>query len=475
MTMNKKTFIATTTIITALLISIVAGVQVVEITKGNFIPTPQLTRILITKDGNIEPSTAPIEKLGNTYLVLSNINNYSIQILCDNIILDGQGFLLQSQTTGDLPLAGIFLENTINVTVQNIRIKAYQEGIRNYYSSNNKIVENKISDCTFGISMVYSDNIIIEKNTITNSNAGIFFSASSQITIRENNITKNGSGINLYMNPGFTDHINITRNNINYNSGTGIEIQGSSKDIVTENNITNNQVGVSFYTANSCTFYYNNFISNFEQFQIGYRNDSSTIPDIIWDNGKEGNYWSNYTGFDLNFDGIGDTPHIVDKPRLVTYLNNRTYIVGIDAQDKYPLIKPHILIDNNQPSASPTLAPTSSTSTNSVQTPSPTIAEPTATSNKQPTTSPTLTPTLSTTSNTSPTLTPAPSPSSTPNISPSESPTQQPTLEPSQFATSTPFRDGLSAPNTLPLTIGIATIAIVAVAGILAYFKKIKK
>jgi len=38
-----------------------------------------------------------------------------------------------------------------------------------------------------------------------------------------------------------------------------------------------------------------------------------------------GNYWSNYTGYDANDDGIGDTPYVIDA-------NNR---------DKYPLMSPY--------------------------------------------------------------------------------------------------------------------------------------
>ena len=51
-----------------------------------------------------------------------------------------------------------------------------------------------------------------------------------------------------------------------------------------------------------------------------------------WDNDIEGNYWSNYTGEDLNpHDGIGDTPHVIDATN----------------QDNYPLMNPYIPGDCN--------------------------------------------------------------------------------------------------------------------------------
>jgi len=58
-------------------------------------------------------------------------------------------------------------------------------------------------------------------------------------------------------------------------------------------------------------FYHNNFIHNDQQayfFTLGGTNS--------WDNGVEGNYWSNYTGVDLNHDGIGDTLHVIDSSNI---------------------------------------------------------------------------------------------------------------------------------------------------------------
>ena len=49
--------------------------------------------------------------------------------------------------------------------------------------------------------------------------------------------------------------------------------------------------------------------------------------DVInqWDNGTKGNFWSDYTGIDINSDGVGDTPYNLSD-------------VG-NKKDRYPLME----------------------------------------------------------------------------------------------------------------------------------------
>jgi len=119
------------------------------------------------------------------------------------------------------------------------------------------------------------------------------------------------------------------------NSGHGIDFYGSSNNI-TGNHIVKNGVGVyvnanfPFVGSQNNSIYRNNFINNTKQVSdILWESSFSVISVNIWDNGRTGNYWSDYTGTDANGDGIGDTDYIIDE-------NN---------QDNCPLIAPIYLFD----------------------------------------------------------------------------------------------------------------------------------
>ena len=72
------------------------------------------------------------------------------------------------------------------------------------------------------------------------------------------------------------------------------------------------------YIAEDNTFCRNIFSDSVYNVQIQSQDLHNT-----WDNGFEGNYWSNYNGTDSNNDQVGDTP----------------FIIGANNQDNYPLMK----------------------------------------------------------------------------------------------------------------------------------------
>jgi parallel beta-helix repeat protein len=114
----------------------------------------------------------------------------------------------------------------------------------------------------------------------------------------------------------------------------GLTLFESDNNSVVDAKIENNSVGVGLYQSNGNVFYHNSFIDNNKQVISNLYSPlsppSETYSTNGWNNGLEGNYWSDYIGMDLNHDGMGDTPYVVDRnntdnrPLMGTFSNFTT-------------------------------------------------------------------------------------------------------------------------------------------------------
>jgi len=183
-----------------------------------------------------------------------------IIVKADDITIDGNGFTLQGPGYG----YGFDLSDRSGVTIKNVTITGW----------------------SCGIHLVGSSGTNISKIEIINNWHGIELWESSGTIISGNNITKNRDGISLLKS---SDN-NITGNKIIDNNGHGIILEASSNNVI----------------------YHNHFIDN--RIQVY---DSNPAANDWYHTGKlEGNYWSDYPGFDDGsgtdkhanaYDGFGDT------------------------------------------------------------------------------------------------------------------------------------------------------------------------
>jgi len=216
-----------------------------------------------------------------------------------NTIIDGGG---DNDGVGDNVVHAV----ASNVSIRRFTIRNGYVGIWFEYSNNSLIAENNMTDNRDAVFIRYSYNCTITQNTVKNTaERGIFITDSSNFTIDSNQVY--GSGY-YGINTNASTNGLIARNSAyqNYYDGIGLGM-GSRNCAVIGNNASDNVLFGIWIDSNSenNTVYHNNIVRNTKQASVFLAND--------WDNGFEGNYWSDYAGNDSNQDGIGDTPYVVEE------------------------------------------------------------------------------------------------------------------------------------------------------------------
>jgi len=142
--------------------------------------------------------------------------------------------------------------------------------------------------------------------------AGVLVYECYNVTISDNLIEENYKGIDLLNSNGCKVFNNTVINNLY----AGIKVFGNNNDFY-DDIIANNTNGVVISGSTvPNTFYHNNFIGN--------KNHVLVYVQTMWDNGVEGNYWSDYVGTDTDMDGVGDQeyPLTGDRyPLMGTFTN----------------------------------------------------------------------------------------------------------------------------------------------------------
>ena len=257
---------------------------------------------------DIDPLTLSYE----TYIPTESAN---IRFAADNIKITGftltggargiEGKGDRTQIIDNIILAQVVLEGSNQTITQN----SIERGVLCIGSQNN-IMENEFvgTSCS-GIGLDGSHNVVYDNVII--DGGGIAWTGDSNI-IAKNNIT----GLFATIHTKGSDNLVCANRVIN---GSGIAAAGFN-NVFYANHIESNRKGAqigdltgerSRPRTDNTTLYHNNFVNN----EIQVWTDYPVYGTDYFDNGEEGNYWSDYNGSDMNHDGIGDTPYIIDAGR----------------------------------------------------------------------------------------------------------------------------------------------------------------
>jgi len=160
---------------------------------------------------------------------------------------------------------------------------------------------------------MFSNDDIYENNLFEKNGAGVAVMFSKRIFMRNNIFRLNWGTASYGLLLKEIYDADIIENLFEQNT-IGVNAEGSNRIVYERNNFKNNGWAIKFLGA--CygnKLHQNNFMYN--AFDIAY---NGSINGNLFDK----NYWSEYTGYDLNRDNIGDIPY---RPvKLFSYIVNRT-------------------------------------------------------------------------------------------------------------------------------------------------------
>lgn len=339
----------------------------------------------------------PLTIRGQNYPIIDGEDKGEIiRIVSDNVTIDGL-FIINVGTSYTSDHAAIRVVRSENFVIKNVVLEKLFFGIYIEKSKHGKIFHNKVIgdaqdeyNSGNGIQLWYSKNVVVEQNIVQKVRDGIYLEFSDSITINNNVSTNNlryglhfmFSNDDLYTNNTFENNgagvavmfskrIKMMHNTFKKNWGSaafGLLLKEINDAEIKGNVFEENTVAINIEGSNRILYSGNDFISNgyaikvlgacyantFEQNNFLYNSFDVSYHSRINDNIFQHNYWSSYTGYDLDKDGVGDVPY---RPvKLFSYIVNKTpetiilmrslFIDMIDFSEKVsPVFTPDNLLD----------------------------------------------------------------------------------------------------------------------------------
>ena len=243
---------------------------------------------------------------------------------------------------------GIHIWDGSEMEVYNNLLTGLRDGIYFEFVKKSKVYENNShNNIRYGLHFMFSNNNIYHHNVFNNNGAGVAVMFSKFITMHHNTFKLNwgSASYGLLLKEIYDAEI---YNNLFEENTIGINGEGCTRINYKNNTFLRN--GWAIKIAGACyanIFEKNDFMHN--SLDLAY---NTKINDNKFDN----NYWSEYTGYDLDKNGIGDVPY---RPvKLFSYIVNRTpealvllrslFVDIINFSEKVsPVFTPDDLMDEN--------------------------------------------------------------------------------------------------------------------------------
>jgi nitrous oxidase accessory protein len=300
--------------------------------EGTIIDGQDISGVLVVIADNFVLKNLKIINVGVNYIKdnaavkISKIKNFTIE----NVTLKDVffGFLIEkshhgkimNNTISSIPKGeansgnGIHLWHSSNMEIIGNEVFGMRDGIYFEFVSESEVSENfSYDNIRYGLHFMFSNNDTYFKNEFMNNGAGVAVMFSKFISMYENRFLKNWGSASYGLLLKEIYDTEIYNNHFEENT---IGIKGEGCNRINYKNNTFLRNGWAIKIAGACyanVFEKNDFVNN--SLDLSYNTK-------VNDNRFVNNYWSEYSGYDLDKDGIGDVPY---RPvNLFSYVVNRS-------------------------------------------------------------------------------------------------------------------------------------------------------
>jgi len=234
------------------------------------------------------------------------------------------------------------------MTVFKNELTGLRDGIYFEFVKKSKVYDNlSFGNLRYGLHFMFSNENSYDNNVFKMNGAGVAIMFSKFVKMHHNRFEHNwgSASYGLLLKEIYDAEI---ENNIFDQNTIGISVDGSTRINYTKNTFIRNGWAVKIIGA--CyenEFSNNNFLSN--ALDLSYNSKINT-------NRFEGNYWSEYAGYDLDRDGIGDIPYrpvklfsyiVHNTPEAIVLLRSMFVDIINFSEKVSPVFTPDNLIDGH--------------------------------------------------------------------------------------------------------------------------------
>jgi nitrous oxidase accessory protein len=252
---------------------------------------------------------------------------------------------------------GIYVWNSPGTVVEGNSVRWGRDGIFSNTSRDGTYRGNLFRDLRFAVHYMYTNDSEVSGNVSIGNHLGYAIMFSNKVVLRDNlSLSDRSHGVML----NYANNSDVSGNLVRGGTNRCTFIYNAHKNLIYENRFEGCAIGIHFTAGSERNVLTGNaFIGNREQVKyVGTR-------DVEWSFEGRGNYWSDHPGFDLDGDGIADSPfrpndlmdHVLwSQPAAALLMGSPAVQLIRWSQSSFPATLPGGVVDSAPLMAAPTIA-----------------------------------------------------------------------------------------------------------------------